>query len=280
MVKIKHERLAQFVGEHVAALRGKLEDFPSDCPYLLDEVLSAPPEKLAEIAEWFGELSESEKNRYSFMVKKYENFATKKQECDAYDLAEKLDVNVCPYCNINPTYTIRKNHTLRPEFDHFYNKATYPILALSFFNLIPSCHVCNSTLKGSKSIQINPYQESLDRLATFELSIKDSSFYYDAKGFEIELTAEDERAEDSIETFKLNDRYEKHKDIILELIQKNAIYNESYLDELFSQYEGTIFRNREDLLRMISGGYMDEEEINKRPLSKLIKDISAELGLT
>jgi len=57
------------------------------------------------------------------------------------------------------------------------------------------------------------------------------------------------------------------------------IENKSYLDELLTQYEGTLFKNREDLQRLISGGYVSDEEIGKRPLSKLIKDISGELGL-
>ena len=65
----------------------------------------------------------------------------------------------------------------------------------------------------------------------------------------------------------------------LGLIQKQAIYNESYLDELLTQYEGTLFKNREDLQRLMSGGYVRDEEIGKRPLSKLIKDISQELEL-
>ena len=64
--------------------------------------------------------------------------------------------------------------------------------------------------------------------------------------------------------------------VIFTIKSKNAIYNESYLDELITQYEGTLFKNREDLLRMVSGGYVSEEEIGKRPLSKHIKDISQE----
>jgi len=39
------------------------------------------------------------------------------------------------------------------------------------------------------------------------------------------------------------------------------------------------FKNREDLQRLISGGYVSDDEIGKRPLSKLVKDISNELGL-
>ena len=73
--------------------------------------------------------------------------------------------------------------------------------------------------------------------------------------------------------------YQNHKDIALELIQKTQIYNESYIDELYQKYEGTLFKNREDVLRHITGGYIEDKDINKRPLSKLIKDISEELDL-
>ena len=56
------------------------------------------------------------------------------------------------------------------------------------------------------------------------------------------------------------------------------IYNDSYIDELANNYSG-LFKNREDLLRLITCGYVSDEDLNKRPLSKLIKDISEELGL-
>lgn len=36
------------------------------------------------------------------------------------------------------------------QFNHFYDKGTYPYLALSFYNLIPSCSTCNSSkVKGN-----------------------------------------------------------------------------------------------------------------------------------
>ena len=57
------------------------------------------------------------------------------------------------------------------------------------------------------------------------------------------------------------------------------IYNDSYLDELLAQYEGTLFKNKEDLQRLITCGYVNDKDLHKRPLSKLTKDISQELGL-
>ncbi len=315
MIKIQNEHLEKYAKEHYNHLKNKLTEFPENCKYSLEEVITAKPEKLHEIAQWFRPNFETmkfrvttmitptvlllqtvgrgnpsclpSKSNYDFMIDKYKSFTRKKKrEYDAYDLASKLQVNVCSYCNLNATYTViveGNKKITRPEFDHFYDKATYPILALSFYNLIPSCHICNATLKGSEKFLIethlNPYSESFDKLAKFKLKIKDSSFYHAINGFDLALESEDKRAKNSIKSFELETLYQNHKDIILELIQKEAIYNESYLDELLTQYEGTLFKNREDLQRLISGGYVRDEEIGKRPLSKLIKDISAELGL-
>jgi hypothetical protein len=281
MIKIQNEHLEKYVNEHYEHLKSKLKEFPSSCQYSLEEVIKAKPDKLDAIVEWA-----NGKSDYDFMIKKYENFTTKKKEYDAYDLAKKLNVNVCPYCNINSTYTVIKEDgkkITRPEFDHFYDKATHPILALSFYNLIPSCHICNATLKGtekfSSKTHINPYANSFDEVAKFHLKIEDSTFYHSIDGFDVKLETEDKRAENQIKSFELDTLYENHKDIVLELIQKEAIYNESYLDELLTQYEGTLFKNKEDLQRLISGGYVSDEEIEKRPLSKLTRDIAKELGL-
>jgi len=275
MIKINNNHLERFAQEHYEALKNKI-DIPND---ELKEIILAKPDKLLEVANKY-------KHYNSKFENKYDNFTKKKQEYNAYDLASKLQVNVCPYCNINPTYTvITENNTqiTRPEFDHFYDKATYPVLSLSFYNLIPSCHICNSTIKGTKKFSykthMNPYSDNFDSVAKFYLNIKDSTFYYKIDGFDISLKTEDERAENNIQSFKLNELYQNHKDIVLELIQKQSMYNDSYIDELLKEYEGTLFKNKEDLQRLISGGYVSDEEIGKRPLSKLIKDITNELGI-
>ena len=281
MTRINPAHLNSIIHTHYLALKDKII-LPQSSPYDIQTILTAPPKKLKEIAKWFESLPFEEQKEYDSIKYAYDNFTTKKQEYDAYDLADTLGIDTCPYCNINPTYTILDDteHTLRPEFDHFYDKSTYPILALSFYNLIPSCHTCNATLKGNKSISFHPYEDDFDKVARFQLKLLDVSFYHSINGFEIELISEDPKAKELIELFKLNKRYKEHKDIILELIQKQTVYNESYIDELYKQYEGTFFNNREDIIRHISCGYVTSHEIHKRPLSKLIKDISEELGLT
>ena len=187
-----------------------------------------------------------------------------------------LHISTCPYCNRNTVYNLENSNGRTSEIDHFHPKGKYPYFAISFYNLIPSCKVCNK-LKMEDEIGVNPYESSFDE--DFKILVKNSKFYYSVDGFDLEIKSDDAKVQKQIDTFKLDDLYQNHKDIVLELIQKNAIYNESYLNELMTQYEGTLFKNKEDLQRLISGGYISDEEIGKRPLSKLVKDISEELGL-
>lgn len=52
-----------------------------------------------------------------------------------------FDTRVCPYCNRNYIGDINSNTIY--HLDHFWPKDDYPILAASFFNLVPSCASCN-----------------------------------------------------------------------------------------------------------------------------------------
>jgi len=91
----------------------------------------------------------------------YELFIKKaKRRYDAYNLAESLDINTCPYCNRNYTNTVIRSNgakLTRPQFDHYLDKATNPLLAVSFYNLIPSCSICNSSIKGTAKFNLNDY---------------------------------------------------------------------------------------------------------------------------
>ena len=279
MIKIATSHLEELAHKHYEELKTEFK-FPT-CKYSFEEVITAKPEKLHEIAMHY-----KGNHKFDVMIKKYKKFTVKTDDdtYDAYTLAQALNVTVCPYCNRNYTFTVRsKNGSTRPQFDHFYDKATYPILALSFYNLIPSCPTCNASIKGRKQFSltthVHPYVEGFDDKARFALHVKDSSFYYDEKGFDVILDSNDAKAQKNIDDFALQEIYQNHKDIVLELIQKSVMYNESYIEELMKNYEGTLFKNEEDLLRLIFGGYIADEDLGKRPLSKLTKDILEQLEI-
>lgn len=286
MVKIEIPNVDKILQDHYQGLKNKLTGFEAYKGYSCEEIIKASPDELEKIANHWDSDSKKTHQKYEFMKIEYKKFTRKEKNLYyAYNLAGNIHANVCPYCNINFTFTVKnnKNGISRPEFDHFYSKSKYPILALSFYNLIPSCHTCNATLKGSKEFRhethINPYSDSFNDHAKFSLHIENSSFYHDVKGFSIEINSLDSRAKNMIKDFELESIYQKHKTTVLELIQKTEIYDESYIDELFQRYDGILFKNREDLLRMIFDGYISDDEIRNRPLSKLIKDISEELEL-
>jgi len=194
-------------------------------------------------------------------------------------LVKGLNLKTCPYCNRNYTFVVDSdNGKLRPELDHFYPKSIYPFLAVSFYNLIPSCPICNHT-KGNKVKKDldNPYDiETNNYRFTYTPNNIDFTIVekekYNFDSFDIELKGN----ESNIKLFKLIELYKQHKDIVQELLIKKAYYPESYIEEL----EKSFRFSKDEIYRYLLGNYNKEEDLHKRPLSKLIRDISEELGLT
>jgi len=215
---------------------------------------------------------------YIFVEKGYEKFFSQGKNCkkySAYDFVEKLDLKTCPYCNRNYTFVVRKGK-LRPEIDHFFPKTVYPYLAINFFNLIPSCQTCNKTKSNDVNFDwLSPYDvREGSYIFTYTPNSIDFTAVekekYNFDNFEIDINGN----ESNIKLFKLEELYKQHKDIVLELLIKKAYYPESYIKEL----EGFGF-GKDEIYRYLFSNYNQEDDLHKRPLSKLIKDISQELGL-
>jgi hypothetical protein len=211
----------------------------------------------------------------------------------AYELAKKIDIKVCPYCNRNYTFVLGsdKNKGTRFQYDHFLKKSLYPYLALSFYNLVPSCKVCNSDLKGEKPFltksHTHPYHECFEDDLTFSISIKNVAFLNGKpEAYRIRLKRNKntfselkfKRMYANVRVFKLLKLYNMHKDYVDELIQKSYVYKDDYVEVLYKNYPD-LFTSIDDVKRMALGNYIQESDFGKRPLSKLTRDISAELGL-
>jgi hypothetical protein len=258
-----------------ALLVKKLKGFDSEITF--DKLITAEFDYLSDLKSYIEQ--HAERTKLSKNEKDY--FLTLYDRLKKSDYVDMLGVDTCLYCNRNFVFNFKKGKHLHAtaQIDHFYDKKHYPYFAVSLYNLIPSCSTCNQRKSTKEANIIHPFVESFDQKARFVLHVKNSRFYQSTDGFNIKLDTEDPKAKASIDMFNLERLYQHHKDIVLEMLQREAIYNESYLDELYHKYEGTLFKNREDLMLLVHGGYVDEEQINKRPLSKLVKDISAELGL-
>ena len=75
------------------------------------------------------------------------------------------NVKYCPYCNADAIYVFRTadGREIFSAFDHFFLRDEYPFLALSLYNLIPTCYRCNSQLKTVADMRTiaNPFIEDM-----------------------------------------------------------------------------------------------------------------------
>ena len=200
---------------------------------------------------------------------------------DKLKFIQNINLGSCPYCNRNYIFNINKKGSIKPEIDHLYPKSIYPYLAVSYFNLIPSCPTCNGfgAKEGKDTFYTypisNPY-ELKENDFKFSISPESIDFFnveskkYDFNSFEIELNGN----KANLEIFKLEELYKQHKDIVLELLIKKAYYPKSYIEEL-KKFDFT----EDEIYRYLLCNYKKNEDLHKRPLSKLIKDISEELGI-
>ncbi|MBL0280351.1 MAG: hypothetical protein IPQ11_08405 [Bacteroidetes bacterium] len=209
-----------------------------------------------------------------------------------YELIQDLNLNVCPYCNRLYTITVIGGvKNVRPELDHFLPFHEHKLLALSFYNLVPSCDVCNRTLKSSKSIfykeYLNPFEENLGhKLMTFsyipktyEASIGNSNdmeiqIKYTGPVTDLLLKR---KVENNIELFKLKEVYQQHVELVGEILKKRHISGDKYIDILKSTFKGCVFTD-EELFLLAYGNFYKEIDFCKRPMSKLTKDIAFSVG--
>ncbi|WP_259016674.1 hypothetical protein [Emticicia fluvialis] len=300
MIQIKRTNLDELAELHYCGIQQnvttKLNKYTDVAKFLLNnislkEIILGKPLILEEITNLFDKNRISQYKAELETIFDYKGFY-KWRNYNAYTLAQNLQVNVCPYCNRQYTFTIinkaLSKGSTRPEFDHFLSKGQYPYLALSFYNLIPSCKICNSSFKRSKEwtskTHIHPYEEGFGNKCKFSLRLEKQKgidfFYGKENSFSIILRNKGgEKIQNNINDLCLEPIYNGHKDYVREIIQKSIAYSESYVCELFNQYEGTLFSSPSDVQKMILNNYIDEEDLDKRVLSKLAKDISEELGL-
>ena len=76
---------------------------------------------------------------------------------------------------------------------------------------------------------------------------------------------------------KLGQIYKVHKEEIRELIYLKKAYSVGYLSSLRSILKSPL--SREEIYRLAFGVYLEDDQLIRRPLSKLKKDILDELGL-
>ena len=257
----------------------------------LQDILTLNQNKIIEILEKNKNKSSLSRLKYVFNYEKFQSEITK-------FFTDNFDFRTCFYCNKDFITNFDANKKVSTfQLDHFFDKATYPYLALSFYNLIPSCYVCNAKVKLSENtFQYNPKSKlkkfqnetciapnnekfDFNQKVKFKLLLDDSCKNLHIKSKDdIDINLKEnfsDMYDKYIEIFKLNERYKAHKDIVFDMIQKAELYPESRLKEL-QDLTGIPFQQiKKDIFKLID----ENEDLSKQPFSKLIVDMSKELGI-
>lgn len=290
--------LERRLGKHKATLA----TFETDRSHIsLDQYLSSNMELIitGDLEKLSGTFNPELKNLFQIHYKRniqfkaainniffYENYAL----WGAYELAEKLGISTCPYCNrnyISPIGTDKSNF-YRGDYDHFLSKSEFPYLRLSFFNLIPSCIICNQRSKRNQTTNLNnyiyPYKEGFGNDATFsfipesyrQIIGQDKPYIYlrilDSN------SSKGKKIKNNIKLFKLNQQYSIHHQELNSVLAFKKKSSNTYIKGALKLLSGA-FTSEKEAYEFLFRNYHSQEEYEKQPLAKFTKEISDEIGI-
>lgn len=166
-----------------------------------------------------------------------------------------------------------------PQFDHWFPKQDFPMLALSFYNLVPSCATCN-TIKSTDNLNLSnhlhPYIDhniaSSYSFSYLPLDITKNQIIFKNNSF---LNS---KGIDTVKALNLELIYRGHSDKELQdLIDLRYKYSTNYLNILLEKMFPDIDISKEERYRLIFGIELEKENYHKRIFSKFKNDIINEL---
>lgn len=210
---------------------------------------------------------------------------------------QQIGIKACVYCNSQYTVSIDvkeylktkvKDHVLAKfQVDHYHNKAKYPFLSISLYNLYPACASCNGAKKET-TVNFELYSDSVSPSRysfSFDLNSR-AKYLLDKNPEDIKFSFVDpdqskpkEKGKGCFQdTFDIEGIYNTQKDIVEELIIKAEIYNEAYKRTLKNNFP-ELFGSESLSNRVLLGNYTEPEDIHKRPLAKFMQDIARDLKI-
>lgn len=224
-----------------------------------------------------------------------------------HNLIDSLGIKTCPYCNRQyiTSWTDDKNGKTTADLDHFYPKSLFPLFALSAFNFIPSCHICNSLMKGDLYYEtIYPYEGSAKSEVGFNIRLTGgepndivdiwlgkgkASFPEIKKKCELEIInactdkSRKKLIDNEIELFRLQELYKNHLDEAINVFLILRIYLEEnfYKNNINSictrigmkGNDGDSKVTKEEIRCFLLGVVADDQGEMDKPLAKMISDI-------
>ena len=272
--------------------------------------------ELVNIINSIGELGNSNSNNHNSnsnnnndnsseeLIKRVFKYSEVSRRDEEKETLKNLGVEVCPYCNRAFTSTIIKRKEIRgvrPQLDHYFPKTKYPYLAVNFYNLIPSCGICNQN-KGHidtyKYPIMYPFDEGLgteyrfvtypdnsslgylygelDMNASFSLQIEPIVNKIRMSEMDADSRKDfEKRIKNSIEFFKLRELYSSHLSYA-EIILRNGHIYKQYLPILQKNFPDAKF-SLDDIKTIMYCQDIRQDQWYKNILSKMKNDLDYEV---
>ena len=217
-------------------------------------------------------------------VFQYKTYANRKVVCE---ILRKMDVPVCPYCNRQFIFTLASGR-VRPQLDHFFPKNIYPYLALSLYNMVPSCSTCNmaqSVLDTQIKPILYPFDEEFGYAAQFNIRMeRTGNFAQIMQGisdqFVIQLDDTSHPKEAAIneqwKSLHLEELYTEHKEYVMDILKSKYVNTSKRINEIRKTFP-KLFNSDGEVKNMLYMTDIRKECWGKRPLSKLTHDIDQQL---
>ena len=276
---------------------------------IIDRLLIAEPEELIQLNDRLMEslkklcFGKAPSKELLLKIFNYEGVFDDSSKKRAFELSKNIGTQTCCYCNRQYTFTVEHKHLIqdkkgnwltndaknkderiaRPAFDHWFPKSEYPLLSLSLYNLIPSCHICNSSAKGSASVNLRDYiHPYVHRQGHPDIKFKAVPSVLPDTKWTIKIERPDGSPEDNtIKLFCLDDIYKLHDPLeVKDIMDFKDNYPDGYISDLMKRLENesiTKSLTKKDIFRMLFGIEYDEDKVLLRPLGKMKRDLINDL---
>lgn len=187
-------------------------------------------------------------------------------------LVQNTGLTVCPYCN-RDYINSRSGELAGAQLDHFYPRSKYPVFSVCLYNLIPSCWNCNRIKQDKVQEFASPFDEEVD----WENSVRFTYVPLDVERKKIVIDSI-QPVRNNIKTMQIETAYQIHEMEVNELLDKVQMYQETQLEE-FNKVLGEVGLTEQDMKTMVFGPEITEENMRKKPLGKMLRDLERELGI-
>jgi hypothetical protein len=203
-------------------------------------------------------------------------------------IVQNFPCKTCYYCNGQLIGMNIKHNSLILQFDHFFPQDLYPYLAISYYNLIPSCASCNQRksdydpVNPKERIYLkSPYDNNcncIDDALCFKFDDVTLINRYIGKEVDVKFAYNinvtwipEEEINAYFEKFKINDLYNFHA------------ANLNDLADVFIKYIYTnkpnkqLFINQYEIIRFWVGVDIQDRNILHKPMGKITKELVEKL---